>query len=355
MSASLRDDDCVYVLPEMSRSVHVWRDALSLWRAYRLFTRLKPDIVHTHAAKAGLIGRLAARAAGAQVIIHTYHGNVFTGYFSKMHSALVRWCERRLASLTDCICVLSNEQRDEVTVRFGIARPSKVRVVPLGVDFERFSRAAMPPQDGLLTVGWIGRLVPIKNIHLFVAAAEETLRRGARVRFLVAGEGPDREVLEQAMARLGRESFTWLGWQEDVNELIRQCHVLVQTSRNEGTPSSLIQGNAVGRPFVSTRVGGVVDMVAGPLLRAGTGCQWYANAVLVEPDVGVLSSVLCELAERPEQVRGMGEAAAQFVRSHFDGETQLRALDSLYRDLLNRKALKGRPVERSESVHSCTP
>jgi glycosyltransferase involved in cell wall biosynthesis len=96
-------------------------------------------------------------------------------------------------------------------------------------------------------------------------------------------------------------------------------------------------------------------MMAGPQLHAGPGCLWYANGVLVEPDAGVFSSVLCELAEQPEQVRRMGEAGAQFVRSHFDVETQMRALDTLYRDLLHSKAFQGRPVERSETVDSCTP
>jgi glycosyltransferase involved in cell wall biosynthesis len=355
LSSDLTGDESIYTIPEMSRSVNPWGDGVSLWRTYQLLMRLKPDIVHTHTAKAGLIGRLAARAAGVPCVVHSYHGNVLRGYFSRPISAVLRWCERRLAALTDCVCVLSREQLDEIAGTYGVARAEKVRVTPLGVEVHRFEGVLQPPECPF-TVGWLGRMVPIKNIPLLVAAAEETLRRGAKVRFLVAGDGPERGLAIEAMSRLGRESFEWLGWQPDVRSMLARCHILIQTSRNEGTPTSLIQGGAAGRPFVSTPAGGVVDMVRGSVLRAEGGAKWYANGVLVEPDAAAIASVLCELAEQPDVVARMGRQAANFVRFHFDAEMHVATLDAVYREFLRDGRSLSEPIVRHNAhAESCIP
>ncbi len=355
LPSDLTSDESIYTIPEMSRSVNLWGDGVSLWRTYRLLVRLKPDIVHTHTAKAGLIGRLAARAAGVPCVVHSYHGNVLRGYFSRPISAIVRWCERRLAALTDRVCVLSGEQLDEIAGTYGVARAEKVRVTPLGVDLQRFEGVSQPPERPF-TVGWLGRMVPIKNIPLLVAAAEETVRRGANVRFLVAGDGPERGLVTEAVSRLGRESFEWLGWQQDVRSMLARCHMLIQTSLNEGTPISLMQGGAAGRPFVSTPVGGVVDMVRGSMLRADRGAKWYANGVLVEPDAAAIASVLCEIADQPGEAARMGRQAADFVRSHFDIETHMATIDSLYRELLrDKRPLSEFAIRRNAHVESCIP
>ncbi|RPI12820.1 MAG: glycosyltransferase family 1 protein [Acidobacteriales bacterium] len=356
MSWASPQGDTIHIVSEMSRPVRPWRDLVSLWRMYKHLVNSKPDIVHTHTAKAGVIGRLAARAAGVPVVVHTYHGNVLSGYFSKRVSAAVRGCERLLALVTDCICVLSDEQRQEVTDKYGIAPASKVHVVPLGIDLGRFGELEMPPIDGLLTVGWLGRLVPIKNVPLLVASAEETLRRGGNVRFLVAGDGPERERIKAAVSRLGQERFEWVGWQQDVRSILARCHVLMQTSFNEGTPNSLIQASAANRTFISTAVGGIVDMVSGETIRCTRGARWHTNGVLVEPDAGVFASVLCHLADNPAEVRDMGQEAARFARAHFDVQVQLSALDALYRELLlNHAGLRDPEVNRALARSSCTP
>jgi glycosyltransferase involved in cell wall biosynthesis len=176
------------------------------------------------------------------------------------------------------------------------------------------------------------------------------------VRFLVAGDGPERGLVTEAVSRLGRESFEWLGWQQDVRSMLARCHMLIQTSLNEGTPISLMQGGAAGRPFVSTPVGGVVDMVRGSMLRADRGAKWYANGVLVEPDAAAIASVLCEIADQPDEVARMGQQAADFVRSHFDIEMHMATIDSLYRELLrDKRPLSEFAIRHNAHVESCIP
>jgi glycosyltransferase involved in cell wall biosynthesis len=322
-------------VPWLSRSISPLRDLAALWSVYRLIRREKPSIVHTHTAKAGMVGRVAALLAGVPIIVHTFHGNSLRGYFSPLASAVFRRIERLLARITDRICVVSNQQLEEISGEFRVARAEKIRVIPLGLDLEAELRQPLPQlSDGVLRVGWIGRLVEIKGVPLLIATIEEAARRDLPIEFLVAGDGPERKQIQTAVDRFGSGRVRWSGWVRDICDFAASCHVLIQTSKNEGTPVALIQGMAAGRPFVSTAAGGVVDLVIGAPLRREGGCGWYRNGVLASADPISLASALEHFLSSPSCLEQMGSAARQFAAERFRKERLAADLDLLYRELL---------------------
>jgi len=338
MSYLLRAADSVRWVPELSRSVRPWRNLKALWRLWRLLRCERPAIVHTHTAMAGCLGRLAAVLSGVPIVIHTFHGNSLNEYFSRSQAGVFRCVERLLACFTDALCVLSPQQATELSAKFHIAPARKFRIVPLGLDLDDYFALDPPQGSGPLTVGWFGRMVPVKNIALLAATIENTLQRGQDIQFVIAGDGPDRALLNGPLARYGGR-VEWLGWQRDILPAVARCDVVLQTSRNEGTPVALIQGMAAARPFVSTAVGGVVDMVSGISERSSGGARWYANGVLVESDATALAGALKALAESRLLVSRMGLAGRAFAARQYRKETLVANLDALYRELLWKKKL----------------
>ena len=337
MRCPLHFADSVWWVPELSRSVRPWRNMKALWRLWRLLRHEKPAIVHTHAAMAGCLGRLAAVLSGVPVIVHTFHGNSLSGYFSKIETSLFRRIERLLARFTDTLCVVSPQQAQELSAKFHVALPDKFRVVPLGLELDEYFALRPPAARGPLTVGWFGRMVPVKNIALLAATIEIALFQSPDIRFVIAGDGPDRSILKDLIDR-SRGRVEWLGWQLEILPAVARCDVLLQTSRNEGTPVALIQGMAAARPFVSTAVGGVVDMVSGIPDRAA-GALWYSNAVLTESDSGALACALAMLAKDRPLLSCMGVAARAFAAQRYRLETLVKNIDALYRELLGKKTL----------------
>ena len=336
MQYLLQAGDPVIRVREMSRSVSPWKNLRALWRLWRIMRVERPDIVHTHTAMAGCLGRTAAVLAGIPIIVHTFHGNSLRHYFSPIVSAVFLRIERLLARVTDAICVLSEQQAGELSGEFRIGDRSRFHVLPLGLDLSPFLSLPAPAANGILRVGWFGRLVPVKDVSLLVAAVGETVRTLQRIEFHVAGDGPDRPMIENACRRYGAK-LVWHGWLSDITPVLAQCDILVQTSKNEGTPVALIQGMAAGRPFISTPAGGVVDMVCGAA-SAGPGGQWCANGVLVRPDPQNFAAAIRHLADNPEMLRAMSRDAREFA-SKYKKETLCANLDALYKKLLAEKTM----------------
>jgi glycosyltransferase involved in cell wall biosynthesis len=285
---------------------------------------------------AGCLGRLAAVLCGVPIVVHTFHGNCLNEYFSSLQAGIFRRVEQVLGRFTDTLCVVSPQQATELSAKFHVAPADKFRVVPLGLELDQYFALRPPVGSGPLTVGWFGRMVPVKNMALLAATMEEALQRNPAIRFVIAGDGPDRFALNAVLDR-HRGRVEWLGWQRTILPAMAQCGVLLQTSRNEGTPVALIQGMAAARPFVSTAVGGVVDMVSG-LSRQCDGARWYANGVLADPDATALAGALIALAENRSLVTRMG-LAARALAPVYRHEKLLANLDALYRDLLRAKNL----------------
>ena len=233
----------------------------------RAIRRLRPDIVHTHTAKAGMLGRTAAVMAGGPrpVIVHTYHGHVLEGYFGPARNAVYRGLEHQLAGVSDALIGVSQATVDDL-VRLGVAPPEKFRVVPIGLDLDRFLasgaadgaefRAESGVHDDELLLTFVGRLVPIKRVDVLLRAFAVARESGAPVRLAIVGDGAPRGELEQLAADLGVAEAVWFaGYRADTMPVAAASDIAVLSSDNEGTPVSLIEAGAAGKPAVSTDVG----------------------------------------------------------------------------------------------------
>ena len=299
--------------------------------------RFRPHIVHTHTAKAGFLGRLAAVLGPGPrpIIVHTYHGHVLEGYFGRRIAAIYRFLERRLATVSDCLIGVSRATVDDL-VRLGVAGRDRFRMIPIGLDLERFRRpdleaaAALRRECGAgdeeVLAAYVGRLVPIKRVDLVLRAVAEARGQAAPLRLVVAGDGERRGELERLSAELGlREVVTFLGYVPDSSRVAAGTDIAILASDNEGTPVALIEAAAAGRPAVATAVGGVPEVVV-------------PGAGLLAPraDYPALAAALIRLAcDTPLRTR-MGARAREHVLRQFSIERLLSDIADLYEELLAR-------------------
>ena len=323
------------VIPELGREVQGWSDLKAFIQLLRLMREFRPHIVHTHTAKAGTLGRLAARLARVPVVVHTYHGHVFHGYFSPAKTRLFLAIERWLARHTDRLLTVSENVCREL-LDLGVGSPERLIVIPLGLDLDRFLRceemrgqlrAELKVSPETLLVGVVARLVPIKRHECFLAAAAKVVQRYPGCHFLLIGDGERRQELETLVRQLqlgGRVRF--LGWRNDLERIYADLDLVVLTSANEGLPVSLIEGMAAGRPVVATRVGGVPNLVEDGVM----GC-------LVPPgDPEPLAEAMTTLLADPQRCAQMGRAGQARVYPAFSARRLLEDIDRLYTRLLSR-------------------
>ncbi|MFW5748340.1 MAG: glycosyltransferase family 4 protein [Chloroflexota bacterium] len=264
-----------YYIPELGREISPLKDLRTVYKLVRLMRQWRPDVVHTHTAKAGFVGRLAAWIARVPVRVHTFHGHVFHGYFSPRRTRFYLWLERFSARLSSGIITISDVQYEELSHRYRIAPSSKFSKQPIGLDLrhltippdesviEAFISAHNLPRDKKL-IGIVGRLVPIKHHDLFLDAAQRLTGQRDDVHFVLAGDGERRAELVERAHTLGlADCMTFTGWVADIRTVMHTLDMLVLTSRNEGTPVSIIEGMAAGLPVISTDVGGVRDILEG--------------------------------------------------------------------------------------------
>jgi glycosyltransferase involved in cell wall biosynthesis len=336
------------MLPSLGRPLRPWSDFRALVQLSRLMFTLRPDVVHTHTAKAGALGRLAALVYNAThsrsrrcAVVHTFHGHVFSGYFGPRVSAGVQFVERRMASLTDRIIVVSAGQQDEICQRYRIAAPSKVEVLEPGTDLGSLLRldtnAGLRHQIGFedrdVVFGYVGRFVPIKDLTTLIRAFARTTARCAAARLMLVGDGEQRRLLENLVAelRLGdRVRFT--GWLRDMAAVYGAIDVAVLSSRNEGTPLALVEAMAAGKPVISTRVGGIEDFVS----DGQTG-------LLIPPgDVARFTEAMALLCCNPSERRRLGQGGRESVAQRFSQNPTVGRLMHLYsRGLARRRSLAG--------------
>lgn len=321
------------VIPELGRALNPLRDITTIWKVHQLIRAMRPDVVHTHTAKAGFVGRVAAWLAGVPVIVHTFHGHVFRGYFSKPLTVVFIWLERLTARMSDTIITLTEGLRRELAEEYHIARRAHITVLPLGLDLEVFRSTPrkqgafraqwhIPPDAPL--VGIVGRLVPIKNHTLFLQAAALLKQQMPDAHFAIVGDGETREQTEALVDQLGlRASVTFTGWQRDLPMIYSDLDMLVISSLNEGTPVSVIEALAAGCPVVATAVGGLPDMLDGGEL--GT---------LVTPEnASALAAAMRAVLRNPPD----GERAQRTMLDRYGIDRLIKDLDGLYRGLLAKK------------------
>jgi glycosyltransferase involved in cell wall biosynthesis len=326
------------VVESFGREVRPLADLRTLLHLRRIVRDFQPHVVHTHTAKAGALGRMAARLNRTPIVVHTYHGHVLEGYFGSVRTWVFRWIERRLATLSDCLIAVSPSVKDGL-VEMGIAPSERVTVVPLGLDLTDLEgdlpRSTIRRECGIAEeaplIGIVGRLVKIKDIPTFLDAARLVLDKEPRAHFAVVGDGPERAVLEAQSRAAGLNSAVrFLGWRLDRREVYGDVDVVVNCSRNEGTPVALIEALAAGKPVVATRVGGTPDVLAdgryGRLVPAGSAPELAAAILETLADLGVA---------RERAVAGQAAVLRQYAPQRL-----LDDIDRLYRDLLQRKAIE---------------
>jgi glycosyltransferase involved in cell wall biosynthesis len=332
---SQREGCKVKVIPGLQPDLRPDADVRALAGLVRVIRAFRPDIVHTHTAKAGFLGRLAAVLAlrPRPIIVHTYHGHVLEGYFGARRTALYRFLEQRLARVTDSLIGVSQATVDDL-VRLGVAPRERFRVIPIGLDLARVEtpdpqavvrlRARVGARAGEILVVFVGRLVPIKRVDLVLRATATARRQGAPVRLVVVGDGPCRARLEEMAASLGiTDAARFLGYLPDASAAAGACDVAILASDNEGTPVSLIEAAAAGRPAVATAVGGVPDVVL-----PSTGI------LAPRGDDAALADGLIRLAADPELRARMGARARAHATASFSIDRLLRDVDALYGELL---------------------
>ncbi len=260
-------------VPGLGRDLRIAGDLRALWALWRLCRRLRPDIIHTHTAKAGTLGRIAGWLAGVPVRIHTFHGHVFHGYFSWLKTSAVIWVERLLARISTRIIAISPKQRDELK-RYLRLTDDKVAVVPLGLDLEQFRvtnrdaarrqfREAIRVRDDEIVVSIVGRLTAIKNHSLALRACARVMASERRLVLALVGGGELEEALRTEANALGiADRVRFAGWWDNLAPVYYGSDVIALTSNNEGTPVCLIEALACKRPIIATNVGGVSDVLA---------------------------------------------------------------------------------------------
>jgi glycosyltransferase involved in cell wall biosynthesis len=321
---------------ELRRDISVIHDLRAVLSLARLIRRERPAILHTHTAKAGAVGRLAALLAGGArppIVVHTFHGHVLRGYFGPVRTFGFRQLERWLARMTTALVAVSPEVRDDL-VQLGVAPRDRFSVVRLGIQLEERvadgngreeTRRVLGIAPDSFTVGWIGRMTAVKRTSDVLLAFKRLRERGVDARLCMVGDGPDREPLERRAHELGiMRNTLFLGYQEDVAPFYAAFDAMILPSGNEGTPVSAIEALAAGRPVVATRVGGVPDVV-----RDGE------DGFLVDTgDVDTLADRLAQLAEDPELRQAMGESGRSRVLTRYSVERLIDDVDRLYRSLL---------------------
>lgn len=331
---------------DMHRSIHPIKDFKSFLEIRKIIKEFKPQIVHTHAAKAGAIGRLAALSCGVPVILHTFHGHIFHSYFSSLSTKVFLFIERYLAKRTSGIVVISKIQQKELCDDYKICEKSRAHIIPLGFDLTKYTtdqdikrqafRAEFGIREDEIVISIIGRLVPIKNHSMFLEAiAYLQSNSNRKFRAMIIGDGEDREQIEAQAKALGlgfdnenlqhTHAITFTSWRKDIDYVNAGSDIICLTSFNEGTPVSLIEAAAAGKPILTTNVGGIADFI-----------EDGKNGFLVESrDLINFQEKLKTLVENDSLRNQFSTTNSQKIVSLFSYQRLVSDMRALYKMLLN--------------------
>lgn len=333
------------IISQLRRSINPLNDYYALREIKKIIKEFKPDIVHTHASKAGVVGRLAAIQCKVPVIVHTFHGHVFKGYFNRIITAVFKQIERYFARKSTAIISISNIQKQEICETHSICDFNKTFVIPLGFDLKRFTenkeekRKMFREKYGLkaddLAIGIIGRLAPIKNHSLFIDSIEYVKKSTNKsIKAFIIGDG---EIKEELMTYVNQKQlkysvndannndFIFTSWIKEVDVALAGLDMVCLTSINEGTPVSLIEAQAASKYIVSTNVGGVKDILnpnCGVLSAAGDAEGFKQN---------LLSAIL-----NFEKLQSQAGLASQEVLQKFSYTRLCNDMFQLYNQLLKK-------------------
>lgn len=334
------------IIPEMKREINFRNDYKALVKIKEIIKEFEPDIVHTHASKAGFIGRLAAIQSNVPVVVHTFHGHVFHSYFNRFTTFIFKSIERYLALKTNTIITLSEKQEEEICDVHKICSREKSTIIPLGFDLGRFSenvedkrisfRQRYNIKDNEIAIGIIGRIVPVKNHKLFIDSLVETKKKtNKKLKAFIIGDGEDKEMILEYAKSCGLSTsiknaidddaeLVFTSWITQIDVALAGLDIVAMTSNNEGTPVSLIEAQAAGKPIVSTNVGGVENIVIP-----------NQSAFICAPnDVNSFSDCLVKLTDG-ELRNSMGSSGSHFGVDKFHFTRLTGDIRNLYNSLLH--------------------
>lgn len=334
------------IIPELKRSINPFNDYFAYKKIKQIIREVKPDIVHTHASKAGAIGRFAAIHCRVPIILHTFHGHVFHGYFNKFVTSLFKVIERYLAKKSDAIVAISSLQKDELCFKHTICSSEKTFIIPLGFDLNRFTqnqdekralfRKKYQLKDDEIAVGIIGRLAPIKNHALFINSINHLKNSTKKqIKAFIIGDGDTKNSLTDFCTTLNLKwgysnnnapDIIFTSWIKEIDIALAGLDLVCLTSLNEGTPVSLIEAQAASRFIISTNVGGIKD-----ILHPDCG-------ILSEPgDQETFNKNLLYAVDNFEKVSQKASAAKDEIIQKFGYQRLCGDMDKLYCYLLDKK------------------
>lgn len=335
------------IIPEMRRDIGLKEDKIAYQKLKKIIQEFQPDIVHTHASKAGTLGRMAASKCKVPVIVHTFHGHVFHSYFGKTKTLVFKNIERYLAKKSTAIIAISDIQKQELSSEHKICKASKIKVIPLGFDLSRFQenkeekrisfRKKYLLNDDEIAIGIIGRLVPIKNHRFFIDAIHQLIQKtNKKVRVFIIGDGEEKDNLLNYCTQLnidfieftkeqGKATITFTSWIKEIDWANAGLDVIALSSLNEGTPVSLIEAQASNKPIVTTNVGGVENIVLP-----------NETAFIVPPNnLKKFIEAILTLVNNDEIREKMSEKGWLHVKDKFHYTRLVNDMEKLYVSLLN--------------------
>ncbi len=348
------------IIPEMSRKISPLNDYIAYKKIKAIIRDFKPDIVHTHAAKAGLLGRKAAITMNVPGIVHTYHGHVFHSYFNKLTTGFFKKLEKHYAQKTDKIITISNIQKQEISQALNMENDSRFSVVPLGINLKKFRsnsfekrqefRSSYGIDNETIAVGIIGRLVPIKNHKLFINAFAQLKKITSRkIKAFVVGNGELKNDLIIYASQRGLAISTntaynsnadifFTSWIKEIDFVYAGLDIVALSSLNEGTPITLIEAQAAGKPIISTNVGGVPDTV------------WENKTALLSKskDVNGYLQNLSRLVTDDNLRLKFSANGWDFVYHKFHYQRMVTEIENLYYEILENKGISVFPVSRRQ-------
>lgn len=332
-------------IKSLRRTILPIQDIKSYYHIKKIIREFKPDIIHTHGAKPGVVGRLAGWRMKVPVIIHTFHGHVFHSYFSSFISQRIVWIERMLAKISTAVIAINQTLNNELVNKYKIAVPEKVKLIRLGVETEKFTdidgskrqsfRREFSLSEDEIAVGIIGRLVPVKQHSLFIEIAEQLIQSSKHgLRFFIVGNGPEKIKIEHLIVQKkltsavdttnGKSQFVFTSWRHDMDVVYAGLDIVMLTSLNEGTPVSIMEAMSAAKPVVSTDAGGVAELIdSGKTGFVGTTKEQLTEQVVM-------------LIEDRLKRNDIGSNALQFATQRLSKAYEVEQLKKLYFELIHK-------------------
>jgi glycosyltransferase involved in cell wall biosynthesis len=328
------------LLPELKRLPSIKSDRIAYQKIKDIIKEFKPDIVHTHASKAGAIGRKAAFACNVPIVVHTFHGHVFHSYFGKVKTMIFKFIERNLAKKSSGIIAISEIQKIELAKIHKICDLDKIKVIPLGFDLTKFQENLVEKRSNIrlkynvksdeIAIGIIGRFAPIKNHAFFFDVLHQILPKTTKkVKIFIVGDGETKNDIVNWATEINQkygDKVYLTSWIKDIANFNPGMDIICLTSDNEGTPVSLIEAQASSVSVVTTDVGGVKDI----MLDGETGF------VIEKGDLKVYSEKLLYLIENDEIRKKMSESGWDFVKNKFHYSRLVKDMEEYYKELLSK-------------------